>query len=165
MEKVVIVSGFRTAIGKFGGTIKDIEASDLCAPTIRKNLDYTGINSKNIDEVIIGCVGQIAENYLISRMCTLKSGLPVEVPSLTVNRVCGSGLEAINLASLKRPSFTSSQNRQMTTYRPLPYLKKAPVIMLKETTWKKAGSRMPKAPKIGVPESNILSWMPKKRVK
>ena len=101
MEKVVIVSGFRTAIGKFGGTLKEISAADLGAATIIKNLEYTNIKPEKVDEVIIGCIGQIAENYLISRMCSLKADLPVKTAALSVNRACGSGLEAINLASMK----------------------------------------------------------------
>lgn len=101
MEQSVIVSGFRTAIGNFEGTLKNIPASDLGAATIKKNLEDTGLDSSLIDEVIIGCVGQIAEDYLISRTCLLKAGIPATSTALSVNRVCGSGLEAINLAAMK----------------------------------------------------------------
>ena len=96
-----MVSGYRTAIGKFGGSLKDISASDLGAETIKKNLEKTNIDPGKIDEVIIGCVGQIAENAFISRMCQLKAGIPHYIPALSVNRLCGSGLEAINLAAMK----------------------------------------------------------------
>ena len=100
-KNAVIVSGFRTAIGKFGGSLKDVPASDLGAETIKKNLSASNINPEIVDEVIIGCVGQIAENALISRMCQLKAGIPCSTPALSVNRLCGSGLEAINLAAMK----------------------------------------------------------------
>ncbi|MHB8279772.1 MAG: thiolase family protein [Candidatus Humimicrobiaceae bacterium] len=100
-KNAVIVSGYRTAIGKFGGSLKDVSASDLGAGTIKKNLSSSNINPEIVDEVIIGCVGQIAENALISRMCQLKAGIPYSTPALSVNRLCGSGLEAINLAAMK----------------------------------------------------------------
>src|SRR5665647_1899443 len=100
-KNAVIVSGYRTAIGKFGGSLKDVSASDLGAETIKKNLSSSNINPEIVDEVIIGCVGQIAENALISRMCQLKAGIPYSTPALSVNRLCGSGLEAINLAAMK----------------------------------------------------------------
>ena len=100
-KNAVIVSGCRTAIGKFGGSLRDVSASDLGAETIKKNLSTSNINPETIDEVIIGCVGQIAENALISRMCQLKAGIPCSTPALSVNRLCGSGLEAINLAAMK----------------------------------------------------------------
>jgi len=100
-REAVIVSGYRTAIGKFGGSLKDVSASDLGAETIKKNLSTLNIKPEIVDEVIIGCAGQIAENVLISRMCQLKADIPYSTPALSVNRMCGSGLEAINLAAMK----------------------------------------------------------------
>jgi len=100
-KNAVIISGYRTAIGKFGGSLKDISVSDLGAVTIKKNLNTLNLNPDIVDEIIIGCVGQIAENAFISRMCQLKAGIPYTTPALSINRVCGSGLEAINLAAIK----------------------------------------------------------------
>ena len=117
----VIVSGYRTAIGKFGGSLKDVSASDLGAETIKKNLSTLNVEPEIIDEVIIGCAGQIAENVLISRMCQLKAGIPYSTPALSVNRVCGSGLEAINLAAMKVKSgsaeiIIAGGTESMSTY-------------------------------------------------
>lgn len=107
-KNAVILSGYRTAIGKFGGSLKDVSASDLGSETIKKNLEKINIDPKKIDEVIIGCVGQIAENALISRMCQLKAGISYFTPALSVNRACASGLEAINLAAMKIESGSAN---------------------------------------------------------
>ncbi len=107
-KNAVILSGYRTAIGKFGGSLKDVSASDLGSETIKKNLEKINIDPKKIDEVLIGCVGQIAENALISRMCQLKAGISYFTPALSVNRACASGLEAINLAAMKIESGSAN---------------------------------------------------------
>jgi acetyl-CoA C-acetyltransferase len=101
MDEIVVVSASRTAIGKFGGTLKDTPAHILGSETIKQNLKQSNIKPEDVDEVIIGCVGQIAENAFISRMCQMSAGIPKEKTALSVNRMCGSGLEAINLAAIK----------------------------------------------------------------
>jgi acetyl-CoA C-acetyltransferase len=98
MKDVVIVSYARTAVGTMGGKIKDIHAADLGAIAIREAVRRAGISSELIDEVIIGCVGQIAESAFIARMCAIRAGLSVNSTAYTVNRLCGSGLQAINSA-------------------------------------------------------------------
>jgi acetyl-CoA C-acetyltransferase len=95
LKEVVVVSGVRTAIGTFGGSLKDIHQTDLAGLVIKEAVKRAGIEDKLVDEVIVGNVGQIAENGFIGRMCSLKAGLPLETTAYSVNRQCGSGLQAI----------------------------------------------------------------------
>lgn len=99
MGEVVLVSGARTAIGRFGGAFKDMPASDLAAVVIKAAVERAGIKPEQVDQVILGCVGQVMEDAYIARHAAVKAGLPIEVPAYTVNRICGSGLEAINTAA------------------------------------------------------------------
>ncbi|MGE0058860.1 MAG: acetyl-CoA C-acyltransferase [Dehalococcoidia bacterium] len=98
-EEVVIVSGARTAIGRFQGAFSNTPASDLGAAVIREAVVRAGIDPSQVDQVIVGCVGQVAEDAYIARHAAIKAGLPIEVPAYTVNRLCASGLEAINTAA------------------------------------------------------------------
>ena len=95
MENIVIVSGARTAVGKFGGSLKEFEASDLGAFAIKAAVERAGIELSDVDEVVMGCVATAAENAFMARMCSLKAGIPVEAGAITVNRLCSSGLQAI----------------------------------------------------------------------
>ncbi|MCH8850979.1 MAG: acetyl-CoA C-acyltransferase, partial [Chloroflexi bacterium] len=99
MEEVVLVSGCRTAIGRLGGGFQNCSASDLGAVVIREAVSRANLKPEQVDQVILGCVGQVMEDGYISRHAAVKAGLPVEVPAYTVNRICGSGLEAINTAA------------------------------------------------------------------
>ncbi len=99
MEEVVIVSGCRTPIGRLGGAFQDFSASDLAAVAIREAVCRSGVQPQQVDQVILGCVGQVMEDGYIARHAAVKAGLPIEVPAYTVNRICGSGLEAINTAA------------------------------------------------------------------
>ncbi len=101
MKDVVIVSGARTAIGSFGGALKDIKASDLGAIAIREAVKRSGIAAPQVDEVVMGCVGQVAEDAFIARVASLKAGMPVESTAITVNRLCSSGLQAIVTAAME----------------------------------------------------------------
>lgn len=92
---VVIVSGARTAIGGFGGSLKDIHVTDLGALVIKEAVKRAGIKPSDVDEAVIGNVGQIAENGFIGRVISLKAELPNETTAYSVNRQCGSGLQAI----------------------------------------------------------------------
>ena len=98
MRDVVIVSGARTPIGRFGGAFRDLQASDLAAVVIRAAVERAGIAPSAVDEVILGNVLQAAETGYTARRGMLRAGLPETVPAMTVNRACSSGLEAINLA-------------------------------------------------------------------
>ncbi|MET3505944.1 acetyl-CoA C-acetyltransferase [Halalkalibacter oceani] len=98
MKEVVIVGMARTAVGTMGGAIKDVEASELGAVAIREAIRRAGISNQQVDEVVMGCVGQVAENAFVARMSAIKAGLPTDSTAYTVNRLCGSGLQAINNA-------------------------------------------------------------------
>jgi acetyl-CoA C-acetyltransferase len=99
MEDVVIVGGVRTAIGRFQGGFANTSASDLAAAVIKAAVERSGIEPGQVDQVVLGCVGQVMEDAYIARHAAVKAGLPIEVPAYTVNRICGSGLEAINTAA------------------------------------------------------------------
>lgn len=99
MQDVVIVSGARTPVGRFGGAFKDVPASDLGAAAIRAAVERAGIRPEDVDEVIMGNVLQADETGYVARRAALKAGLPDSVPAMTVNRACSSGLEAVNLAA------------------------------------------------------------------
>jgi acetyl-CoA C-acetyltransferase len=99
MQDVVIVGAVRTAIGKFGGTLANIPAAHLGAKLISDLLAKTGVEPQRIDEVIMGQVLTAGIGQNGARQAALKANLPVEVPATTVNKVCGSGLKAIQLAA------------------------------------------------------------------
>ncbi|HBN97071.1 MAG TPA: acetyl-CoA C-acyltransferase [Firmicutes bacterium] len=99
MQEVVIVKAVRTAIGSFGGTLKDLSAAELGAIVIKEILDETGIPAEEIDEVILGNVLQAASGQNPARQAAIKAGVPESVPSYTVNKVCGSGLKTVGLAA------------------------------------------------------------------
>jgi acetyl-CoA C-acetyltransferase len=99
MEDVVIVSGVRTPIGRFQGAYSNLPASDLGAIVIKEAVSRAGLSPEQVDHVVMGCVGQVMEDGYLSRHAAVKAGLPVETPAVTVNRICGSGLEAINTAA------------------------------------------------------------------
>jgi len=99
MEDVVILSGVRTAIGTLGGSLAETSASDLGAAVIREAVARAGLSPEQVDQVILGCVGQVAEDGYIARHASVKAGMPIGTPAYTVNRICGSGLEAINTAA------------------------------------------------------------------
>src|SRR5512143_884480 len=95
LEPVVILSACRTPIGSFGGVFKDLSAVDLGAVVIREAIARAGIEGKDVGDVIMGCVLQAGAGMNVARQAALKAGVPVEVPAETVNRVCGSGLQAV----------------------------------------------------------------------
>lgn len=92
---VVLMEGVRTAIGRFGGALSPLSASDLGAAVIREVLRRANLEPAQVDEVVIGCVGQVAEDAYIARTSSIKAGLPKEVPAYAVNRLCSSGLQSI----------------------------------------------------------------------
>lgn len=101
MEQVVIVEAVRTAIGRLGGTLKDIEADVLTALVIKECIKRVGIPKESVREVIMGQAKQSTDAPNLARVAALRAGLPVEVPAYTVHRQCGSGLEAVNSAALQ----------------------------------------------------------------
>ena len=99
MRDVVIVGAARTAIGKFGGSLKGVPARQLGAICIEEALNRAGVKKDQVDEVIMGCVLQGGLGQNVARQMMLDAGLPVEVPCFTINKVCGSGLRAVELAA------------------------------------------------------------------
>src|ERR687889_2294850 len=95
MSNAVILSACRTPIGSFGGALKDLSAADLGAIVIREAIARAGVDAKDIGDVVMGCVLQAGAGMNVARQAALKAGVPVEVPAETVNRVCGSGLQAV----------------------------------------------------------------------
>jgi acetyl-CoA C-acetyltransferase len=96
----VILDATRTPIGSFGGSLKEIPAPALGAHCIKTVMDRTGIDPSSIDDVIMGIVCPAGVGQIPSRQAAIQGGLPVEIPSLTVNKVCASGMRAITLADL-----------------------------------------------------------------
>lgn len=99
MREVVIVSAVRTALGTFGGSLKDVSAADLGAIVVKEAVKRAGINPENVDEVVLGNVIQAGLGQNVARQSAVKAGLPLEVPAMTINKVCGSGLRAVALAA------------------------------------------------------------------
>ena len=99
MREVVIVSAARTPIGSFGETLKDVPTRTLGAIAVKEAIKRAGIKPEQVDEVVMGCVLQGALGQNIARQISLDAGVPKEVPALTINKVCGSGLRAISLAA------------------------------------------------------------------
>jgi len=97
-DPVVVAGVARTAIGKFAGSFKELPTSDLGAAAIKAAVTRAGISPEAVDEVILGCVGQVGEDAFNARLATLKAGLPERTTAYNVNRLCGSGLQAINSA-------------------------------------------------------------------
>ncbi len=95
MDNAVILSACRTPIGSFGGALKDLSASDLGAVVIREAIRRADVKAADLGDVILGCVLQAGAGMNVARQAALKAGVPVEVPAETVNRVCGSGLQAV----------------------------------------------------------------------
>ena len=96
-RKVVIASAVRTPIGAFGGAFKDVSAVDLGATAIREALERAGVPADQVDEVIMGNVLQAGLGQGPARQASIKAGVPAAVPAFTVNKICGSGLKAVNL--------------------------------------------------------------------
>ena len=99
MREVVIVSAARTPIGNFGGTLKGVPTRKLGAIAIKGAVERAGIKPEMVDEVIMGAVLQGALGQNVARQMTLDAGLPIETPAMTINKVCGSGLRAVELAA------------------------------------------------------------------
>ena len=100
MEEAVILSAVRTPIGRYAGSLKDVRPDDLAALVISEAVRRANIDAGSIEDVILGCANQAGEdNRNVARMALLLAGLPIEVAGQTVNRLCGSGLQAINSAA------------------------------------------------------------------
>ena len=98
MKKVFLIEAKRTAIGKFGGSLATVSASDMAAEVIKTIISNTGINPADLDEVITGNVLSAGQRQGVSRQAAIKAGIPNEVPAYSLNMVCGSGMKAVSNA-------------------------------------------------------------------
>ncbi len=99
MQNVVIVSAVRTPVGSFGGSLKTIDAVKLGEIAVKEALNRANLAPEKVDELVFGCVLQGGQGQNVARQVCLKAGLPIEVPALTINKVCGSGLRAVSLGA------------------------------------------------------------------
>jgi acetyl-CoA C-acetyltransferase len=99
MQDAVIVSAVRTPVGSFGGDFKDVPATDLGAHAVRAALERAGIAGDEVQEVVLGCVLQAGLGQNPARQSAIAAGIPKEVPSTTINMLCGSGLKSVAIAS------------------------------------------------------------------
>ncbi|MEV0494710.1 thiolase family protein [Streptomyces atratus] len=100
-EKILVVDGARTAIGAFGGAFKDVPAHELGGTAACAALQRAGVAPEDVDEVVMGCIGQVGADAYNGRRVALAAGLPRNVPAYTVNRLCGSGLQAVWSAAMQ----------------------------------------------------------------
>jgi len=129
MTEVFICSGIRTPIGRYGGVLSSVRTDDLAAAPIRhlKN-SLAKLDWDRVDDVVFGCVNQAGEdNRNIARMATLLSGLPTHIPGSTINRLCGSGLDAISIAA----RAIKSGEQQLVMAGGVESMSRAPFVMPK----------------------------------
>ncbi|MER5430147.1 thiolase family protein [Streptomyces sp. NPDC002588] len=100
-EKIVVLDGARTPVGSFGGVFKDVPGYELGATASKEALKRSGVAGEDIGEVVMGCIGQVGPDAYNARRVAIAAGLPDNVPAYTVNRLCGSGLQAIWSAAMQ----------------------------------------------------------------
>ncbi len=128
MREALIVSAVRTPVGRAGGVLAEVRPDDLAAVALRGCVDRAGFDAARLDDVILGCANQAGEdNRNVARMAALLAGLPIEVAGQTVNRLCGSGLQAVASAAQaikagEGDAFVAGGVESMT---------RAPYVMLK----------------------------------
>ena len=130
-EPVLVVDAVRTPIGKYGGVLKSVRPDDLGALVLGEVLRRTGVKPASVDDVYFGCSNQAGEdNRNVARMATLLAGIPYSVPAATVNRLCGSGLEAINSAA----RVIAAEEGEILLAGGVESMTRAPLVMLKPET-------------------------------
>lgn len=131
MKEAVIVDAVRTPIGRYGGALKDIRPDDLAAIVIAELIKRTGVPGDLVEDVLLGCANQAGEdNRNIARMAALLAGLPISVAGATVNRLCGSGLMAVNDACRAVQTGTGD----LYIAGGVESMTRAPLVMLKPET-------------------------------
>ena len=98
-KKIVLAGACRTAIGVMGGTLSTTPATDLGAIVIKEALNRAGVPADQVEQVYMGCVIQAGQGQNVARQASIKAGLPIETPAVTINVVCGSGLNCVNMAA------------------------------------------------------------------
>ena len=131
MSEALIISAVRTPVGRAGGALAEVRADDLAAIAVRAAVDRVGFDPARVEDVILGCTNQAGEdNRNVARMAALLAGFPVEIPGQTINRLCGSGLQAVASAAQaikanEGNAFVAGGVESMT---------RAPYVMLKSGT-------------------------------
>jgi 3-oxoadipyl-CoA thiolase len=160
-----IVEAVRTPVGKHGGSLANVRPDDLAAVPIKAVVERSGVDPASIDDVILGCANQAGEdNRNVARMALLLAGLPVEVPGQTVNRLCGSGLQAVASASQaikagEGDTFIAGGVESMTRapyvmLKPSePFSRKTPEVADTTVGWRFVNPRMKKAWTISLGET------------
>ncbi len=100
-DRIVVLDGARTPIGSFGGMFKDVPGFELGAIAAKEALTRAGVEGSDIREVVMGCIGQVGPDAYNARRVAVTAGLPTNVPAYTVNRLCGSGLQAVWSAAMQ----------------------------------------------------------------
>ncbi|MBV9271112.1 MAG: acetyl-CoA C-acyltransferase [Candidatus Eremiobacteraeota bacterium] len=155
MRDVVVVDAVRTPIGRYGGALSSVRPDDLAATVIKALMDRTHVDPSRIDDVFFGAANQSGEdNRNVARMAALLAGLPVEVPGVTMNRLCGSSLQAINsaahaIASGEADVIVAGGVESMTRapfvqLKPERAFDRAPQIFDTTIGWRMVNPRMPK---------------------
>jgi 3-oxoadipyl-CoA thiolase len=157
VKEAVILSAVRTPVGRAGGALAHVRADDLAALVVRAAIDRASFDPARIDDVILGCTNQAGEdNRNVARMAVLLAGLPVDVPGQTVNRLCGSGLQAVASAAQaikasEGDAFVAGGVESMTRapyvmLKPsAPWSREAPVVADTTVGWRFMNPCMPKA--------------------
>jgi len=156
VKDAVIVSAVRTPVGRAGGVLAHLRADDLAALVVRAAIERAHVDPARVDDVILGCTNQAGEdNRNVARMAVLLAGLPVEVPGQTVNRLCGSGLQAVASAAQAIKAgegkvFVAGGVENMTRapyvmLKPsAPWSREAPAVADTTVGWRFVNPRMPK---------------------
>lgn len=95
MREVYVIDSCRTAVGSFGGSLKDVPSAELGAIVIKEALKRSGVKPEQVDEVMFGCILTAGLGQNVARQASLKAGIPIEVPAYTVGMVCGSGMKSV----------------------------------------------------------------------
>ena len=147
MRRAWIVDAARTPIGRHGGALSGVRPDDLAAHVIRAVIERSGIDPAGVDDVVMGCANQAGEdNRNVARMGLLRAGLPVSVPGQTINRLCGSGLQAVNSAF----HAISAGEGEVFVAGGVESMSRAPYVMLKPERAYAAG-----APRVA---DTMLGW-------
>jgi acetyl-CoA acetyltransferase len=132
MEEAFLCDGIRTPVGRYGGALSSVRTDDLGAIPLKTLMERNpGVDWEAVDEVILGCANQAGEdNRNVARMATLLSGLPFTVPGVTVNRLCGSGLDAVGIAA----RAIKSGEQKMVIAGGVESMSRAPFVMGKASS-------------------------------
>jgi acetyl-CoA C-acetyltransferase/3-oxo-5,6-didehydrosuberyl-CoA/3-oxoadipyl-CoA thiolase len=138
LKEAWIVEALRTPFGRYGGALAGVRPDDLAAAVLEAVVARSGINAANIDDVILGCVNQAGEdNRNVARMALLVAGYPVEVPGQTVNRLCGSGLQALAAAA----NAIAVGDAEVVVAGGVESMSRAPLVTLKPESGLERGNR------------------------